>query len=176
MRRTTHVAAGAHLDLVNRRQDIRGDEAIGVDDESGARDRDSPRDERRGLVGDGNGKDAAHGSQRQRSRDGGDHAGEGEHRQEVTKKARDDESVGKKPTSGLSECENERKVMNESGGWRTTVRLLILLYWASRLRATNGSGIGVGYRIAGSWLGKHHLDAGPGVGQTVARVPAVRTA
>ena len=79
MRRTTHVAAGAHLDLVNCRQDIRGDEAIGVNDESGARDRDSPRDERRGL-GNRNSKDAAHGGQRQRGRDGGDHAGVGEHR------------------------------------------------------------------------------------------------
>ncbi len=80
------MLAVAHLDLVNGRKDIRRDETVGVDDESGARDRDSPRGQRRSL--DRNSEEAAHRGQHQRSRDGGDHAGEGEHRWDVKKSER----------------------------------------------------------------------------------------
>ena len=79
-----------------RGQHVGGDEAVGVDDESGAGDGDSPRGKRRGLVGNRNSKNAAHGGQRQRSRDGGDHAGEGEHLWDVTKKKRDTTKALKK--------------------------------------------------------------------------------
>lgn len=93
---------GAYRDLIDGWKDIRGDEAVGVDDECRAGYR-STRYQRRGLLGNGNSKDAAHGGQRQRGRDGGDHAGEGEHRWGVTKakKKRKTTKLKVKPTSGL---------------------------------------------------------------------------
>ena len=87
---------GTYRELGSGRQNVGVDETIGVDDECRAGYR-STRYQRRGLLGNGNSKDAAHGGQRQRGRDGGDHAGEGEHRWGVTKakKAKNDEVESK---------------------------------------------------------------------------------
>ena len=60
-------------------EDVGINEAVGVDDEGGIGDGGGTRNERRGLR-ERSSKDAANGGQRKRGRDGGDHAGEGEHR------------------------------------------------------------------------------------------------
>ena len=81
----------AYSKLGSGGQDARINELVGVDDECRARDGGSTRHQGRGL-GNRNSENAAHGGQRQRSRDGGDHAGGGEHRWDVKKsKSENDE-------------------------------------------------------------------------------------
>ena len=70
---------GAYRELGGGRQNVGIDKTIGVDDECRAGYRSGAGYQVRGL-GNGNSKDAAHRGQRQRGRDGGDHAGDGEHR------------------------------------------------------------------------------------------------
>ena len=71
-----------------RGEDARINELVGVDDEGRARDGSGTRHEGRSL-GNRNSENAAHRGQRQRGRDGGDHAGEGEHRWDVKNKKRE---------------------------------------------------------------------------------------
>ena len=68
-----------------RGEDTRINKLVGVDDECRARDGSGTRHQGRGL-GNGNSENAAHRGQRQLGRDGGDHAGGGEHRWDVKKK------------------------------------------------------------------------------------------
>ena len=78
----------SYSELRGRGKDSGASIEVGVDDEGRARDRDGTRGEVRGLR-NRNSKNAAHRGQRQRGRDGGDHAGEGEHRWDVKNKKRE---------------------------------------------------------------------------------------
>ena len=104
---------GSHLDLVDGGKHVRRHKLVGVNDEGGAR-----HGRCTGLKVGRSSKDAVHRHQRQRGRDGDDHAGEGEHLWDVNNKRRQAvRRVGeecKKPTSGLEKCGDESE--QGSGG------------------------------------------------------------
>ena len=107
-----------------RGEDTRINKLVGVDDERRTRDGSGTRHEGRGL-GNRNSENAAHRGQRQRGRDGGDHARGGEHGWVVNEKKKRT-TKKEKPTSGL---ENVRmKVSNEGGGDEETEPYALGLY------------------------------------------------
>ena len=113
-------------ELRNRRKDVGADELVGVDDKCRARDGGSTGSDVGGL-GNRNRENTGHRGQRQRGRDGRDHARGGEHGWVVNEKKKRT-TKKEKPTSGL---ENVRmKVSNEGGGGEETELYEPLLYTA----------------------------------------------